>query len=243
MPNPLSLLIHGAGGRMGRALLRLAAADPQVRVAVAVTAGGDLAGPGAPACVLAATRLDEAPEFDVAIDFSRPAGFDALLALCVARGRPRVSGTTGLDASRFAALDRAAAAIPVLWAANFSAGVAVLEALVRQAAAALPDWDADIVETHHVHKLDAPSGTALQLGAALADGRGRPPRYTSLRAGDVVGEHVVQLTGHGERLELVHRATDRDIFARGALLAARRLAGRAPGRHALGTLLLAPADG
>ena len=227
---------------MGRALLRLAAGDPGLHVVAAVSGGTDAGDDAAGMPVLAAADLAGAPDFDVAIDFSRPAGFDAVLALCVARGRPLVSGTTGLAPAQHAALDRAAAAIAVLWAANFSAGVAVMEALVRQAAAALPDWDADIVETHHVHKQDAPSGTALQLGAALAAGRGRPPHYASLRAGDVVGEHLVQFTGHGERLELVHRATDRDIFARGALLAARRLAGRPPGRHAFGELLLATAD-
>src|SRR5690606_26725029 len=133
--------------------------------------------------------------------------------------------------------DSAAAGIPVLWAANFSAGVAVLEALVRQAAAALPDWQADIVESHHVHKRDAPSGTALVLGAAVREGRGSEPHYASLRAGDIVGEHLVQLTGAGERLELVHRATDRDIFARGALDAAARLAGRPPGLYTMRGLL------
>jgi 4-hydroxy-tetrahydrodipicolinate reductase len=238
---PIRLLIHGASGRMGRALQRLAAADPRLRVvAVASSGAGDPAGEGIAS--LASARLDDAPDFDVAIDFSQPEGFDAVLACCRRRGRALVSGTTGLAPQQFAALDRAGETLPVLWAANFSAGIAVLAALARQAAAALPGWDADIVEAHHVHKKDAPSGTALLLGEAVTRGRGRAPAIASLRAGDIVGEHAVQLTGQGERLEFVHRATDRDIFARGALEAAVRVAGLGPGRHDFGEMLLGSRD-
>ncbi len=223
---------------MGRALMRLAADDPGLQVVA--TASGRATEPSDPGVpMVPSARLDEAPPFDVAIDFSQPDGFDAVLACCLQRGVPLVSGTTGLSPAQFAALDAAAGRIPVLWAANFSAGVAVLAELVRQAAAALPGWDADIVEAHHVHKKDAPSGTALLLGAAVTAGRGRAPHYASLRAGDIVGEHTVQFSGRGERLELIHRATDRDIFARGALDAALRLAQRGPGRHDFGVLLLA----
>lgn len=238
MNRPLRLLIHGATGRMGRALLRLAGEDPQLRVVAAVSACGS-SPPEAGSCpALPASRIDEAAEFDVAIDFSLPDGFDALLGFCQRRGSGLVSGTTGLDGTQLAALDAAAARIPLVWAANFSLGVAVLTELARQAAAALPGWDADIVEAHHRNKKDAPSGTALHLGEAVAAGRGKPPHYASLRAGDIVGEHLVQLAGEGERLELLHRATNRDIFARGALEAARRLQGRPPGRYGLAALLL-----
>jgi 4-hydroxy-tetrahydrodipicolinate reductase len=124
----------------------------------------------------------------------------------------------------------------VLWAANFSLGVAVLNELVERAATALAGWDCDIVESHHVHKKDSPSGTALALGASAQRG-GAHARYASLRAGDIVGEHLVQFTTLGERVELVHRATNRDVFARGALHAASRLAGRLPGRYQLRDLL------
>jgi len=234
----LELLINGASGRMGRALLRLAAEDPRLHVVATVCGrASEPCDPGVP--MVPSDRLAEAPPFDVAIDFSQPDGFDTVLACCIARGRPLVSGTTGLSPAQFAALDAAAATIPVLWAANYSVGVAVLAALVRQAAVALADWDADIVEAHHVHKKDAPSGTALMLGAEIAGGRGRPPRYASVRAGDIVGEHTVQFATRGERVELVHRATDRDIFARGALDAALRLHRRGPGRQEFGALLLA----
>jgi 4-hydroxy-tetrahydrodipicolinate reductase len=233
---PIRLLIHGATGRMGAALLRLAAADRRLQAVAAASRRGAACGdvPG-----LATDRLGDAPAFDVAIDFSLPEAFDPLLALCRDRGAALVSGTTGLAPAQLAALDAAAASIPLVWAANFSLGVAVLAELARRAALALPGWDADIVEAHHVHKKDAPSGTALMLGRAVADGRGAPPHYASLRAGDIVGEHTVQLSGIGERIELVHRATDRDIFARGALEAAVRVRARGPGRHALADLLFA----
>ena len=126
--------------------------------------------------------------------------------------------------------------VPVVWASNFSLGVAVLAELVERAARQLRGWDCDIVEAHHAHKQDAPSGTALSLGEAAARG-GASARYASLRAGDIVGEHTVQFTGLGERIELVHRAGNRDIFARGALHAVRRLAARPPGDYRLTDLL------
>ena len=220
------LLVHGATGRMGQALLRLCAegAVEGCEVVAAVSRRpAQRVVDGVPQ--FAASELAGVPAFDVAIDFSLPDGFDALLAQCRQRGAGLVSGTTGLSEAQRQALATAAAEIPVLWAANFSLGVAVLEELVERAAGALAGWDCDIVETHHVHKKDAPSGTALALGAAARRG-GAEPRYASLRAGDVVGEHLVQLTGAGERSELVHRATSREGFARGALLAASRLRGR-----------------
>lgn len=222
---------------MGRALLRLAGADARFAIAAAVgRRGGAIEGIE----LISSAELRSAPEFDVAVDFSMPAGFDALLALCRQRRCALVSGTTGLDEAQRAALESAAAGIPLLWSANFSIGVAVLTDLVRRVAAALPEWDCDIVETHHRHKRDVPSGTALSLGAAAQAARGMPPHYASLRAGDVVGEHAVQFTGSGERLELIHRATDRDIFARGALEAAARIAGQAAGNHRLADLLAGP---
>ena len=215
--SPTRLLIHGASGRMGQALLRLAAEQPH-------------------ACTVAATELGGVPAFDAAVDCSLPEGFDAVLGLCVDRGCPLVSGTTGIDAAQQDALATAATRIPLVWASNFSLGVAVLAELVERAAAALPGWDVDIVESHHVHKKDAPSGTALTLGHA-AGGAGQAVRYASLRAGDIVGEHMVQFTGLGERIELTHRATHRDIFARGALHVARSLVGRPPGAYRVRDLL------
>lgn len=232
---PSRLLIHGASGRMGQTLLKLAAERDDVRVVAAV------APPSADAELLGqpfhpVADLDGVPAFDVAIDFSLPAAFDAILDLCARRRAAFVSGTTGLSAPQRGALQAASADIPTLWSANFSLGVAVLEDLVERAAAALSGWDCDIVEAHHTRKLDAPSGTALALGAAAGRG-GADPRYASLRAGDIVGEHLVQFAGIGERIELIHRATNRDIFARGALHAAARLGGRASGLYRLRDLL------
>ena len=227
---PTRLLIHGASGRMGQALLRLAAEDAALQIVAAVVRK-----PPAQRVIdgvphFAASELSGAPAFDVAIDFSLPEGFDPVLALCVARGVAFVSGTTGISAEQQATLDAASANIPLVWATNFSLGVAVLAELVERAAASLPGWDCDIVESHHVHKKDAPSGTALTLGEAAVQGGARP-RYASLRAGDIIGEHMVQFAGLGERVELVHRATNRDIFARGALHVAGQLHRRPAGRY------------
>jgi 4-hydroxy-tetrahydrodipicolinate reductase len=236
MDEPTRLLIHGAGGRMGQALLRLCAQRTDCRVVAAVSARQPVQRVVDGVPWFAASELAGAPEFDVAIDFSLPAGFDAVLAACLARGAALVSGTTGLSDAQRDALAAAGARIPVLWAANFSLGVAMLEELVERAAAGLRGWDCDIVEMHHVHKQDAPSGTALALGAAAERGGARP-RYASVRAGDIVGEHLVQFAASGERVELVHRAGSRDIFASGALHAAVALAGRAPGSYRLRDML------
>lgn len=231
----LRVLIHGASGRMGQALQRLAAEDAALHVVGAVSRKPtQRVVDGIPQ--FGASELGGAPAFDVAVDFSLPEAFDAVLSACVARRAALVSGTTGLSAAQRDAMHAAAAVIPLAWASNFSLGVAVLHALVEQAAASLQGWDCDIVEAHHVHKRDAPSGTALTLGGAAAAG-GATPRYASLRAGDIVGEHTVQLATMGERIELVHRATNRDIFARGALHSARRLHGRPAGMYRVRDLL------
>jgi 4-hydroxy-tetrahydrodipicolinate reductase len=174
-----------------------------------------------------------------------------------------VVGTTGLGASDLAALQAAARRVPVLYARNMSLGVTVLTELVRQAAALLgPEFDAEITEAHHRHKKDSPSGTALQLGEAIAAARGRQladvavysrPRlatterpdgaigFASVRGGAIVGEHTVLLAGAEELLELTHRATDRAVFARGALRAASWLVGQPAGLHTLRAVLGLPA--
>ena len=128
--------------------------------------------------------------------------------------------------------------IPIVWASNYSLGVVVLEDLIRRAGAALPGWRAEITETHHVHKKDAPSGTAITLARAQAEASGTAPTIASIREGEVVGDHRIRLQGPGEWLELCHHAEDRDIFARGALEAAARLYGRAPGTYSLPDLIM-----
>ena len=192
--SPVRIVIHGASGRMGQSLLRLAAETAGIEVVAAVVrkAPAQRVIDGIP--FFASTEMGGLPPFDVLIDFSLPEAFDPVLAQCVQRGVALVSGTTGLSDAQRHALDAAAARIALVWASNFSLGVAVLTDLVERAAAALPGWDCDIVEAHHVHKKDAPSGTALSLGAA-AETAGAAPRYASLRAGDIVGEHLASSPG------------------------------------------------
>lgn len=233
---PLRIVIHGSTGRMGQALVRLAPSVEGVRVVAAVSRRSPTQRVIDEIPQFAASELAGLPPFDVAIDFSLPEGVAPLARLCAERGAALVCGTTGLDPEGEAALGELAALAPLVWASNYSLGVAVLNDLVARAASLLKEWDCDIIEAHHVHKLDAPSGTALTLGrSALA--QGAQPRYASIRSGDIVGEHTAQFAGQGERIELIHRATNRDIFVRGALFAARALAGRPPGRYTVTELL------
>lgn len=261
MTSPVAMAVFGASGRMGRAVLRLAEPRADIDIVAAIVREQSSAH-GEPVSHAPSARrfnsvFDGAEDLDVIVDFSGATGFDGALAAALDRGVALVSGSTGLDADQLAALEQAATRIPVLWTANFSVGVAVLRKLVREAARALPDFDCEIVEAHHRHKKDAPSGTALALGTAVAHGRGvdfdshavlaRSPQhgtrrdgeigFSVLRGGDIVGEHSVLLIGDGERIELSHRATDRDIFARGAITAALWLAGKPPGRYSLDDVL------
>jgi 4-hydroxy-tetrahydrodipicolinate reductase len=257
----MRVAVVGASGRMGRAVVRLAreAGDDVVCAVASTEVGrdvGELAGLGPiGTCVVDGLGAIEQARADVVVDFSTSHATLALAAVVASSGTALVSGTTGLDDAARAALDRAAGHAAVLWEPNMSVGVHVLARLVAQAAATLAAWDVEIVETHHRAKVDAPSGTALRLAEAVREGRGKAaplvhgregkpgPRgpgeigMHALRGGDVVGDHVVHLMSGGERLELTHRATSRDVFAHGALRAARWIAGRAPGRYALRDVL------
>ena len=245
------IALVGASGRMGQAIAALAESEGAVLVGGverdgAVTGAADL-----PALAAAC---------DVLIDFSVPDALEATLAAAEASGTAVLVGTTGLTAAHRARIETAAARIAVLQTANTSLGVTLLRRLVAQAARALgPDWDIEIVEMHHRHKRDAPSGTALLLGAAANRGRGAASddalnrldrmgpgasmraegdiHYASLRGGSVAGDHQVVFAGEGERIELGHRAEGRATFARGALAAARWLAGRAPGCYTMDDVL------
>lgn len=253
--------INGATGRMGQALIALLQGDARFELVHAV-ASPHSPRVGEPVAAGAGVQLaadwNHAPAgVDVVVDFSSPDGLAQVLDFCLARRTALVAGSTGIDAALAARLDAAGAQLPVLRAANFSLGVAVLTRLLQTAAVALRDWDLEIIEAHHGRKQDAPSGTALALGAAAAQARGvaladaavhareghTGPRragsigFAVVRGGDVVGEHEAWLLGTGERLELVHRATDRAIFARGALEAAYWLAGRPAGHYGLDAVL------
>jgi len=230
----LNILLNGARGKMGAAVAA-AAAQMGVTVAASTDLGDDLR---------AAIRA-----VDTVVDFSSPEATRGLLEVAAENGKPIVIGTTGHTPGEKAELLRPAARVPCVWAGNFSVGVNLLFALTRRAARALGDeYDTEVVEMHHRMKKDAPSGTAERLleiileerrldRDALRHGRkgitGERARSEvgihSLRGGDVIGDHTVVFAGPGERLELTHRASDRAVFAHGALRAALWVAAREPG--------------
>lgn len=229
---PLRLALVGPTGRMGKAILDCAAREPAVyHVSAEIRRGADVANALAGA--------------DVIIDFSLPAATAESLLAAVTHRKPLVLGTTGHDDAGRASIMAAAREVPLVFAANFSVGVNTLFWLTRRAAEALgPGFDLEIVEMHHRHKRDAPSGTARRLAEILAEARalsyatdarhgregnvGERPSgeigVHAVRGGDIVGEHTVFFAGVGERVELTHRASSRETFALGALRAARWLA-------------------
>ena len=216
----LRIVLHGAMGRMGQ---RIAASIPAER-------GCQI--------IQAIDRDDElqvkAGEADVVIDFSSDEGAARASQAATTLGCALLVGTTGLSQASLEAIERTSTRVPAMVAPNTSLGVAVTRRLVTEAARLLPGFDIDIVETHHVRKLDAPSGTARSLAEAVARGAGKPmnpARIHAIRAGDVIGEHVVTYSGAGERVIITHAATSRDLFALGALRMARWLVNQRPGMH------------
>ena len=237
--------IFGANGRMGQAIAHVIGEAPEASMGPAIDKDDDSAvfTPGSA---------------EVLIDFSSPHALADNLAVARRLGVPIVVGTTGLEAVHHRMIDEAARDIAVLQTGNTSLGVNLLAHLVREAATRLgTDWDIEIVEMHHRHKVDAPSGTSLLLGEAAAVGRGVDLAgvadrgrdgitgarkegdigFASLRGGSVAGDHMVIFAGEGERIELGHRAETRTIFARGAVKAALWLAGKAPGRYRMADVL------
>jgi len=257
---PIRVVLFGAGGRMGAALVPVFAEASQFEVTGALVRNGDArTGRGVTAMPVLSYRTRWPDEgADVAIDFTRADGFDSVLAECVRRRCPLVSGTTGLSPEQHVALDEAARQIPVMWASNFSLGMALLRRLVKLASAPLHDYDCEIVEIHHRRKRDSPSGTALDLGETVAEARRvalagmmttrttgpeavaraqDPIGMHSLRLGDTIGEHSVVFANAVERIELTHRATDRAVFAQGALKAAEWIARKSPGSYRIDDVL------
>lgn len=226
---PIRLTLFAPNGRMGKAIAKAVSENPNF-------------------------AIDE-EHGDVLIDFSTRDALRSSLDRSVSAGIPILIGTTGLQPEHHAAIEEAAKSVAVIHAPNTSLGINLLRDLVEQAAARLgPDWDIEILEMHHRHKVDAPSGTALMLGKSAAEGRGSTPQelsrfdrisehpharepgtigYASLRGGSVAGEHLVILATDGERIELGHRAESRMIFARGALAAAQFLVGKPAGLYSM----------
>jgi 4-hydroxy-tetrahydrodipicolinate reductase len=243
----------GALGRMGREIIRLSGELDDIDMVAAVdrnegTVGGILVGTDTGAALAGA---------DVYIDFSAPAATRSAATLAAEHQVAAIIGTTGLGPEDEAALATLAERAPVLVAANFSLGVNLMLVLAEQAARALPGFDLEVVELHHRRKRDAPSGTAISVGKALAAGRGVAydeahlyaregdvgPRtddeigIVAVRGGGIIGEHTAYLIGEEERVEITHRAASRSIFARGALRAAQWIAGKAPGRYSMRDVL------
>lgn len=259
----MKLAIHGATGRMGGLIVSLSRrAGHEIVGGVAASNApeigldlGEIHG-HAPLGVIVQDSVTSALlGAEVVIDFSHVSAVARLARIAASQGVALVSGTTALDATAERALDEAAKTIPVLWAPNFSLGIQVLAELLRHAVKRLgPSFDVELVEVHHRAKVDAPSGTAARLINEVQNLRGelktvcgregmvgaRPDDQVgvmALRGGDVIGDHTVHLLGLGERLELTHRATSRELLAKGAVFAAEQLIGKGPGRYTLSDIL------
>jgi 4-hydroxy-tetrahydrodipicolinate reductase len=262
----IRVTVAGASGRMGRALMRAVAetGDMVLRFALEQSGhpelgrdSGDLAGIGTSGVPLSDDSLAALADSDALLDFTVPAASLALAGFAAQARIVHVIGTTGFADADLNRLSAAARHAVIVKSGNMSLGVNLLAALVREAAKALPNYDIEIVEMHHRMKVDAPSGTALLLGEAAAEGRevslrqheirardgqtgARPDGaigFASLRGGTVVGDHMVTLAGPHERIELTHRAEDRMIFARGAIAAARWGQGKKPGLYSMRDVL------
>jgi len=263
----LKVAVLGAAGRMGRAVLSCVVEANDLQLTGAVTEPNDrllgrdaaeLIGAEGLGVPLTDDRTQGLHGAQVAIDFTLPSAIETNLRACVENGAALVIGTTGLEDRHTKAIERAAHEIPVVYARNLSVGVNVFMELVARAAKALGDgYDVEILEAHHRHKVDAPSGTALALGERIAAVRDRRldelavyarqgrvgPRvpgtigFSVIRGGNVVGEHSVRFIGAEEEVAFVHQAQDRKTFARGALRAARWAAGRAPGLYSMADVL------
>lgn len=263
----LKIAVFGANGRMGRAVTRVVSASADAEIVGACTEPGhetvgqdvgELAGLGSLGITVTGDAAEALANADVAIDFTLPAAVPGNLAAAAAAGCALVMGTTGLTAEHVALIDKTSDKISILYGRNLSVGVNVFTELARQAARYLGDeWDVEITEAHHRYKLDAPSGTALQLGEAVADERGvnladvmvlgrsgqtgeRPVGaigINAIRGGNIVGDHTVAFISATETLELSHHAVDRELFASGALKAARWLVGKPAGLYGMRDVL------
>jgi 4-hydroxy-tetrahydrodipicolinate reductase len=261
----MKLAIAGSSGRMGRMIIAAALANPDLQIVAALDRsecpdlGRDCAEfLGRATGVRITDRLDEIGLAEVLIDFTRPEATLAHLKVCAAGRIGMVIGTTGFDESGKAALSAAAQATALVVAPNMSIGVQALLRLVELGALLLSEgYDVEVLEMHHRDKVDAPSGTALQIGEVVARARGQSleqcavfarhgqtgPRaagsigFATLRGGDVIGDHSVLFAGTGERIEITHRSSSRQSYALGALRAARFLAGRAAGLYSMQDVL------
>ena len=248
----ISICMHGCNGKMGRVISQIVAADPSC----SITCGVDLQSAGTEYPVYSSVTDCQEP-FDVVIDFSTAAAVDSLLAQCISLSKPLVLCTTGLSGAQRQAVAAAAAEIPIFYSANMSLGVNLITALCRKAASVLAPagFDIEIVERHHNQKIDAPSGTALSIAESLKDELGdeyffeldrpakrqkRDPKeigISAVRGGTIVGEHTVLFAGRDDLVEIKHTALSKEIFAIGAVNAAKFLLDKAPGLYDMTQLI------
>ncbi len=261
------IAIAGAAGRMGRHLIEATLQAEGSELAVAVDRpgnsligadAGDLVGQGTLGVAIGGGLEEALDDFDVLIDFTVPDATVANVELCRRAGKRMVIGTTGLSEAQRGVIVEAAGEIPIVFAANYSAGVTLTLKLIDMAARALgDDFDVEVIEAHHRYKIDAPSGTALRMGEVLAEALGRDLKrnaiygrqgqtgererktigFETIRAGDIVGEHTVLFGGIGERIEITHRASSRMTFAKGAVRAANWLSGQGAGLYDMSDVL------
>lgn len=250
----LRIAVVGAGGRMGRQLIqavskaegvKLTAACERVGSSLVGSDAGELAGIGHNGVTVTDNLANSIDQFDLVIDFTRPEGTLDHLALCVQHHKKMVIGTTGFDEQGKLAIQQAAEQIGIVFASNYSVGVNLVFKLLEKAAKVMGDYcDIEIIEAHHRHKVDAPSGTALSMGEHIAKAMGKDLKqhavyaregitgerkqdqigFATIRAGDVVGEHTVWFADEGERVEIAHKASSRMTFANGTVRAAKWLA-------------------
>lgn len=249
-PQHVRVAILGAKGRMGQRLCALASTDQRFLLAAALLREGDSSithralSDGSSPITFESAAACQTP-FDVLIDFSMENGTLSAIDLAVNRRAALLVGVTGLTASTLTKIHDASAQIPVLIAPNTSLGVAAVADVAARLTKKLgSQYRCGIFETHHIHKKDSPSGTAKRLAKSVRDGGGNLPddQIVALRGGDVIGEHTVRFAGPGEYIEITHRATSRDLFARGALTAAAWLCGKSPGRYTIEDVIANGAD-
>lgn len=240
---PVTNIAVAGAGRMGQAILRLAADQDDLTVTAVWVRDPANTPFDAGTDVLLSDDLDAVlATADVLIDFSLPDATQDLLDAVTRHGKALVSGVSGLDETQMSAIDAAAERVPLVYDRNMSQGIAVLDAVIRNVAQSLgPEFSVAIHETHHAHKKDSPSGTALKLGEAIAAARGMESadsiKYESERRGEVPGDHSVILSSASERLEFSHSVSTRDVFAQGALRAAAWLVTQKPGRYSMQDVL------
>lgn len=247
----IKLIISGCNGRMGHVVREICAADPTIEI----VAGFDLMGASDADFPVFTSPEHFSGEADVLIDFSHPSALSSLLSYCQKANVAAVFATTGYSDEQLAEIDHAALTVPIFRSANMSLGINVVIELIKKAASVLEGYDIEIVERHHNRKVDAPSGTALMLADAAASGLSYEPEYiydrhavrhprskheigiTAVRGGSIVGDHEVIFAGRDEVIELHHHAASREIFANGAVKAAKFLIGKGPGLYNMSDLV------